>query len=66
MIGVFIDNTSDLFQSGAIQQSYFTFLVIKNTGLDVTFVAHKSGNNHFNIFDIPVQNIDILNKDNSV
>ena len=63
-IGIFIDNESNLFQSGAIQQALFTYLVIKNTRHDVIMLAHNSSKEHFSLFpNIPVKNISVISRE---
>lgn len=64
-IGIFINNVDDMFTSGAIQQAYFTYLVIKNID-DVVLLAHSSNKNTLTLFDdIPVRNINEINEENT-
>lgn len=66
-IAIFIDNKSNLFTNGAIQQALFTYMVIKNTGLDVKMMAHDSGCDHFQMFpDIPVKNVSSISNESMV
>ena len=56
-IGIFVDTDSNLYTNGAIQQAYFTYVAIKNTNIETIMLAYGE-NKCFQIFDIPVYNID--------
>ena len=56
-IGVFVDSISNLFTNGAIQQAYFTYLVLKNVDSNTIMLSNKESI-HFQMFeDIKIHNI---------
>ena len=56
-IGIFLDSDTNLFTNGAIQQSYFTYLAIQNTGVETIMLAYDNKTPTFQMFDIPVHSI---------
>ena len=62
MIGILITSESSLYNSKNLQQSYFTYLAIKNSGNDAIFLSYTGNINVFENFNrIPIRNINHMN-----
>lgn len=56
-IGILIQKFQSLFNCGISQQSYFSYLVLKNAGYEVEFLSGDSDYTHFEYTDIPIRNL---------
>ena len=61
-IGILMENDKHLFTNGAIQQTYFTYKVIKNAGYDVVLMSN-SKKRYFEIENIPVRYINAITEE---